>query len=184
MADNRSRAPQLRMRRGLADLPPVALPPGHTLRRGGPEDAERWIALLNANAELGDWDLERAARVLADGIDPGRIWFVETGGATAATACVKISDMNPRPETEIGWVAVHPDCRGRRLGAQVTLAACHCARELGFGEAFLLTDDHRLPALKTYLNLGFVPDCWHESHTERWRAITAALQRSAPSTGT
>jgi len=81
----------------------------------------------------------------------------------------------PAAEAEIGWVAVVPEHQGRGLGGQITLAACHAARELGFDEAFLFTDDFRLPAIKTYLNLGFTPDCWHESHAGRWTAILRAL---------
>jgi GNAT superfamily N-acetyltransferase len=84
----------------------------------------------------------------------------------------------PPAQAEIGWVAVLPEYQGRRLGAQITLAACRGARELGFAEVFLLTDDFRLAAIKTYLNLGFQPDCWHDTHTARWAAVLAHLGAS------
>jgi hypothetical protein len=38
-----------------------------------------------------------------------------------------------------------------------------------------LTDDHRLPALKVYLGLGFRPDLGHPSYAERWERLFAQL---------
>ena len=37
------------------------------------------------------------------------------------------------------------------------------------------TDDFRLPAIKNYLNLGFVPVYVGENHGERWRIIFKKL---------
>lgn len=175
MANSQGR-PQLKMRRSLAGLPPLRLPAGITCRAMRPEEAGAWIDILNGCGELGDWDLARAEQALAGSIAPDRVLFLCAGEEPVATACVCLHE---RPEglreAEIGWVAVLPAHQGRRLGACVTLAACHAARALGFEDAFLLTDDRRLPALKTYLNLGFEPDCWHESHAERWAAARQAL---------
>ncbi|MDR3689213.1 MAG: hypothetical protein P4L46_07535, partial [Fimbriimonas sp.] len=42
----------------------------------------------------------------------------------------------------------------------------------------LTTDDFRLAAIQTYLNLGFEPDMWHESHPGRWAAILQELGHS------
>ncbi len=39
----------------------------------------------------------------------------------------------------------------------------------------LCTDDWRLPAVKTYLNLGFEPEIIHESHPARWKAVFETL---------
>jgi len=39
----------------------------------------------------------------------------------------------------------------------------------------LETDDYRLPAIKTYLNLGFEPLLVHENQRDRWRNILSAL---------
>jgi len=186
------------MRRRLDGLPPLALPDGYTCRRLRSGEEAVWAQVLNGCGELGHWDEERVERALAGGITRERIWFVCAGDQPVATACVclhagalgarrwafgpdepirtpKAEHPTPNADAEIGWVAVVPERQGRRLGAQVTLAACHAARELGFDEAFLLTDDFRLPAIKTYLNLGFEPDCRHESHAGRWEALRRTL---------
>ena len=52
--------------------------------------------------------------------------------------------------------------------------------EMGWAVARLWTDDWRLPAIKTYLNLGFEPDIEHESHPERWRAVFEKLGNVGP----
>ena len=42
-------------------------------------------------------------------------------------------------------------------------------------QAALLTDDPRLPAIKTYLNLGFVPEHRDDTHPARWEAVAGRL---------
>ena len=37
--------------------------------------------------------------------------------------------------------------------------------------AQLKTDDFRLPAIKTYLNIGFKPDLSTDDYKERWEKI-------------
>jgi mycothiol synthase len=171
--------PQLRMRRDLARLPAVALPAGYGCRSCRAGEEEAWAGVLNGCGELGTWDRLRVTQALASGIAPERIQFVCARDVPVATACVTLHPRDEGTAAEIGWVAVLPAHQGRRLGAQITLAACHAARALGFEEVFLLTDDFRLPAIKTYLNLDFQPDSWHESHPARWARIFQALGMSA-----
>ena len=61
-------------------------------------------------------------------------------------------------------VAVVPAHRGKGLGCAVTLAVRHKLRDEGLCAAELLTDDHRLAAIKTYLDVGFEPSLTHENH--------------------
>ncbi len=49
--------------------------------------------------------------------------------------------------------------------------------ERGFRRCILRTDDFRLPAIKTYLDLGFAPEMLDESHPERWAKAWEALGR-------
>ena len=48
-------------------------------------------------------------------------------------------------------------------------------RERGYAAAFLGTDDFRVPAVRTYLGLGFVPDYVEDSHRLRWSAVFAKI---------
>jgi len=49
-------------------------------------------------------------------------------------------------------------------------------REIGYADAWLSTDDHRLAAIRTYLALGFEPVCTDASHAERWQIVRHKLK--------
>jgi hypothetical protein len=46
----------------------------------------------------------------------------------------------------------------------------------------LVTDDHRLPAIRTYLSTGFrpCPHSWDWTHRPRWTNVRRALKMAAP----
>lgn len=171
------RQPQLRMVRELADLPELVTPEGTEVRRFSPGDEARWVQLLAANGELGHWDMDRAERAFSG---PQRVWregihFLMREEEAAATACVQPHDATP-DVPELGWVAVHPNHRGRRFGPMISLAVMHFMRGQGYERCILRTDDQRLPAIKVYLRLGFEPDLEsHESYPKRWDAVQEGL---------
>jgi len=48
----------------------------------------------------------------------------------------------------------------------------------GYERIYLLTDDWRLPAIATYLSLGWEPYIYDEQMRERWERVMAQLARS------
>ena len=56
---------------------------------------------------------------------------------------------------------------GKNLGYSLSLAALNYFRKKGIKEVFLYTDDFRLPAIKTYLKLGFKPVILDKFHLMR-----------------
>lgn len=75
----------------------------------------------------------------------------------------------------VHFVGTHPEHAGKSLGYWMTAACLHEFRRLGLPAAVLHTDDHRIPAVKTYLKLGFAPDLdAHPSYRSRWDRILAA----------
>ena len=166
--------------RAYASLQPVRLPPGYLLATLAERDAGEWAALLNANGELGAWDLARAERCLNDPrpVVPEGTCLVLHRDRAVATACTVLPTPAERRH-ELGWVAVHPDHRGRRLGLEVCRAALWYARRRGWPASILNTDDWRLPAINTYLKLGFVPELTHGSHPARWQEIHRTLSSGA-----
>ena len=167
--------PQLHMHRALADLPPLAVPPDYALRALTPADVAAWVALMTRNAELGEWTTARAEPLFAGQMELDRSFVVEHDGEPVATAQLNPHSLDAyAPLPELGWVAVDPRHRGRSLGRAVCLAVLHAARDAGHHEIFLRTDDHRLPAIRIYLALGFQP--WHRDDPEaaaRWQAVGA-----------
>lgn len=168
--------PQLHMRRRLDALPELSLPAGYALRTFGPDDAAAWADLLAANAELGEWNLERAARYFApeSRMVLAGSFFVTHAGQPVATAQLHVHlDDAYAPTPELGWVAARSEHRGRGLGRAVCLAVLRFAAAAGHDEIFLRTDDHRGPAIRTYLRLGFEPWLFDSSASERWARILA-----------
>jgi mycothiol synthase len=142
-------------------------------------DEPAWAALLQANGELGVWDVARVERELAGDLIQAAQFFVIAAGQLVATTGVYARLRLDGPAYEIGWVAVAPAWRGRGLGRQVVAAAVGAALALPSRPVYLLTDDHRLPALKLYLRLGFRPDMSHPSYRGRWRRLAHTVGEAA-----
>ena len=172
--------PQLHMRRALDELPALQSPEGYSLRTLTPEDTGAWAELLDANGELGGWNVERAAPYFASGSPmPLAGSFIATAdGLPVATAQLHLHPADEyAPLHELGWVAVRPEYRGHALGYAVCLAVMHYAKSAGHRELFLRTDDARLPAIRLYLRLGWQPWMRDPSSPARWQQI---LDKLAP----
>jgi mycothiol synthase len=171
--------PQLHMRRSLAALPEIDVPSGYELRAFTSDDAARWADLLARNGELGEWNLDRALPFFAANsrmVLPGS-FFVMCDGRPTATAQLHLHlDDVYAPTPELGWVAALPDHRGKGIGYLVCLAVLRFAASVGHQEIFLRTDDHRLPAIRSYLRLGFEPWLFDETARDRWDRIRHVLR--------
>ena len=170
-------AQQLRMRRpNLEGLGEVISPEGYRIRTYREGDEEKWAEIIN-NSLGSRWDAERCRRELTGRpqFRPDGLFFATCNGEPVGTTCAWTRLPN---ETEAGYihmVGVIPEHRGRKLGYALCLSALHFFKENGFQRADLHTDDFRLPAIKTYLNLGFEPDLTDRSHKARWSAVFAKL---------
>ncbi len=170
--------PQLRMGftsfDGLVPPEPVA---GYGLRTFRPGDEDPWVEILSTG-RFKAWDRARLDRMLAGGRAPvplAGIFFATYEDRPVGTACTFLHPGERGDVAELGWVAVHPLHRGHGLAAQVCRAVLGFVRELGHGYAYLVTEDFRLPALKTYLRLGFEPELTDPSHPERWEVVRRSL---------
>ena len=148
---------------------------GYRLRSFQSGDEPGWLELLKANGQLGTWDLTRIRGELEGTLVRGGQQFVVFGELPVAAAGVYDRKREDRAAWEIGWVASHPEHRGRNLGRAATAAAVTVALGLPERPVYLLTDDFRLPALKMYLRLGFIPDLQHPSYPERWQRLFVQL---------
>jgi mycothiol synthase len=160
---------------GRQDPKQDPLPTGYKLRSFQEGDQGAWAALLNRNNQLGRWETERVEGELAGALQRSGQFFVENGQRLVACAGVYDRLRNEEPCWEIGWIANDPSEVGKGLGRQVAAAAVRYALALPERPIYLLTDDHRLPALKTYLKIGFVPDLDHPTYIERWQLIFTQL---------
>ncbi len=174
----------LAMRRiSLENLPEIEafLAPNTRLRacRGETtQDRQRLLDLLKAAFDDENWTPERLDKELVRDLNVKTIFVIEEKELFVATASVLLAP-DTMPDTGIvHWVGSHPDYRGRRLGYQATLATLWEFRRLGCKDALLRTHDHRLPAIRTYLRLGFVPESIQPSDAECWNAVFQEMGRS------
>lgn len=163
----------------LSHLPPLALPAGYSLRHFEAGDEANWDRV---NVDAFGWDAKELhfTRVLAGDVafDPRRVLFIMHNGQAVATASAWWRAGHPPTLGYLHYVGALASHAGRGLGMQVSLACMHFMRDEGRTRCLLHTDDFRLPALHTYIKLGFTPVLVHENQRQRWRDVFAALGRT------
>ena len=177
--DDKVPVPQLQMvwpKRLLGAPPEVKLPEGYALRQYEPADADAHVALMR-RAGFGHWDSEELAAAIPN-IPPGGFFLVEhrATGRVVATAMAwhNPSDLHPYGG-ELGWVAGDSQHKGKHLGLAVCAAATRRFLECEYREIYLKTDDFRLPAIKTYLRLGYQPLMFRDGMAARWEKVHRQL---------
>lgn len=171
--------PQLVMKRSeLRTLPPLQLPDGYTARSLDAGEEDVWAEIVSEAFQRS----LRFERLSAHSYySPERVQFIcDAGGSPVATATAWYDEHWGEDCGYLHMVGVKGGHGGRGLGAQVSLAALHRMVLEGRKEAVLHTDDFRLPAIRTYLKLGFVPSMEHESFAARWETITGLLSERGP----
>lgn len=164
-------SPQLRMeRKNLDNLPEINIPDGFILRNFIEGDEVEWNKMV-----VDVWAIDFDEKIRGGRFyTPERVKFICSGDKIVATA-IAWRDENIESLGNVHMVGSNPEFRGRGLGFQVTLAVLHQMKAEGRTSAFLTTDDFRLPAIKTYLKLGFEPVIVHENQPERWKTIYGKL---------
>ncbi|MCW5942174.1 MAG: GNAT family N-acetyltransferase [Fimbriimonadaceae bacterium] len=151
-------------------------PVGYALRLYREGDQAAYLDLMRRSG-LAEWTVPELEGLLPGTLSQG-FFVIEHGasGALAATAQARRSFHAAHPGgSEIGWVAADPDHAGRGLGLIVTSAAVRRSLALGYVDVFLLTDDWRTPAIRTYLRMGFEPIVEDDDARGRWATIRDGL---------
>ena len=159
------------------DHPPaVSLSDEYLLRVLQEADYSAWSGLMNA-VGFGEWPPERIA-AHRRGVLPGGFFVVEhrPTGALVATANANHAPNDRHPEGgELSFVAASPQHAGHGLGRAVCAAVVRRFLGAGYSRIYLKTDDHRLAAIKVYLQLGFEPFLFNETMAARWAAVQQQL---------
>lgn len=162
----------------LLEKPPVVkVPVGYKLRAYQQGDEPAFFNLMDSVGWRG-WDDEKLRpwlyRILPEG------WFMavdEASGEIAAT-CMATHDHTWQVPFcgEVGWTAAHPDHQGKGLGRAVVSAVVGRFLQAGYSIIHLYTEVWRLPALKMYLRLDFVPyGVEEEEERLKWERIYEQL---------
>ena len=167
-------SPQLVMYlKSLHNLPALNIPEGYELRSFIPGDEKEWENIINASFRYqSDFVKEIISK---EYFKPARVKFICWGNKPVATATAWESKDYSKEAGYLHMVGVLPEYTGKKLGYHVSLAALYEMASEGKKSAVLQTDDFRIPAIKTYWNLGFKPMLVHENQVKRWNDISVKL---------
>ncbi|MCH6472543.1 GNAT family N-acetyltransferase [Sinomonas terrae] len=156
---------------------------GWHVRKATREDNQALAVLLGAAFEDGTWTAGRVERELTGAGDVLAVMVIEDEGRIIATASARHWKERFPDAGYVHWVAVDPEMRGRRLGRAVVEAVIDFLEGRELAEVVLETDDVRLPAISTYLGMGFVPVYLDSDHCERWSRVFSNLHAAKASQG-
>lgn len=156
----------------LEDQSELKLPPGYEMRAYQPGDEAAWSYIMSKTIG-GDSDPERCRKdiVQRPQFSSDILFFVIHNGVPVGSACAWRKSPEEREIGYVHMVGVLEEHRGKGLGYILTLQTLHWFRDHGFKCAVLHTDDFRIPAIKIYLKLGFVPVFTDDDHLSRWKAV-------------
>lgn len=149
--------------------PVVEVAAGYRLRQYTTGDRDAYHALLAsagmAMPRMEYWDQH---------ILPGGFFVVEHEASRSLAACCFASHhpaaRHPHAGN-LGWLAADPAHKGKGLGRAAAAAVTALLVERGYRRIYLETHDFRVPAIKTYLQLGWVPLLYQEDMNDRWKAV-------------
>lgn len=162
----------------LHTTPEVVLPPEYRLRQLEERDLEAWSALMKEGG-FGEWNRDRLT-AHRRGVIPGGFFVIEhvPSGTLVATANANHLPQPRHPEGgELSFVVASPAHAGKGLGRAVTAAVVRRFLQAGYRRIYLKTDDHRLPAIKVYLQVGFEPLHFADDMPGRWAAVEKQLNK-------
>lgn len=161
-------------------LPPEpTIPAGYCLRNLRSGEEENYLALMRSVGFAENWTIETVRRFMQN-VLPGGLFVVEhvATGDLVATAMANHSPNEQHPNAGVlDWVATDPAHQGIGLGKAVVTAVTRLLIQRGYRRIYLLTDDWRLPAIATYLSLGWEPYIYKDEMQTRWDAVQKALKQ-------
>ncbi len=175
--------PQLQMvfpPQRFASIPEPRLPEGYLLRNIRPGEEEQYLALMRSVGFAEEWTVSDVQRFMRN-VLPGGFFVVEhvATGKLVATAMANHAPSEQHPNAGVlDWVAADPEHRGKGLGKVVVYAVMRLLIQRGYERIYLLTDDWRLPAIRTYLALGWEPYTPNEEMRARWDKVFNELKKT------
>jgi mycothiol synthase len=151
-------------------LPSSPLPEPYRLRvyEAGGENA--WLDLLNASAEFGAWNRDRLEREILSTLLPGGGIFAAHEGRLIG--CASVCFMKEySPNAILMYVALLPEHRGKGLGQALVWETLRVSQRERYPAMILHTENHRHAAVRTYFQLGFLPQL-AEGVADKWQWAT------------
>ena len=163
----------------LENLPKLQCPDGYHIRTYQKGDEGHWARIMDIPfVDQGRTAQDAYTNVINQpNFEPDGFCFVVHEGIPIGTAYAYTRRLCGKIIGYIDMLAVLPEHRGYKLGKWLTVFVLYYFKARDVAYVMLDTDDFRLPAIKNYLNLGFVPVAAGVNHVERWRAIFEKLNK-------
>jgi GNAT superfamily N-acetyltransferase len=168
------------VRKNLDDIPETRLPRGYRIRFYEDGDHEPLASVFRQCFDPG-WSTDRVLKTFVEDPvwSPYRMCVLCHGREVVGTATAWESRQRPG-HGMLHYLAVLPAHRGKRLGLALAARVLELLKGMGYADAWLSTDDFRLPAIHAYLALGFEPVHTDKTHAERWQIVRHKLNASSP----
>ena len=165
------------VRHSLEKLPRLQCPDGYHIRTYRKGDEAHWAQIMDRSfIDTGRTAQDTFVNVInQSNFDPDGFCFVVHQNIPIGTACAWNRHHRGKPIGYIDMLAVLPEHTGHKLGKWLTVFLLHYFKARQVAYVMLDTDDFRLPAIKNYLNLGFVPVYIRENHALRWQKVFKKL---------
>ena len=149
---------------------------GYYIRTAKLEDGPAWCkCCLNGclGVEECSVDLFKERMLDDPSVSLDNIFLIcDSEGKIAGTATARLPIAKHYPDAGIlHMVAVADEYKGKGLAGPVCEAAVNRVKSMGYDKCFLTTDDHRIPAIKIYIKLGFLPIINSDEMRARWENI-------------
>ena len=153
-----------------------SVPDGYLLRCYLPGDKQGFFNLME-RAGFPGWNFIEFEKYLYKIIPDG--FFLILHQETDSMAATAMALHNPTPLHPFGaslsCVGADPAHQGKGLGYVVSAAVTQRILRGGYQEVYLDTHDWRLPAIKTYLKIGWIPFIFREDMVGRWKTVCEKL---------
>jgi len=136
---------------------------------------EKWLDIMQYGLSETREDQSYYQKCMLDlaGYEEDKCFFILRDGTPVASITV-VCNYETK-EGLIHMVGSLPQCRGKGVGGMLGQVALHALKSSGMETAFLRTDDFRVPAIRSYLRMGFQPDVSTEEFAQRWDAVFSAI---------
>lgn len=172
----------LYMTHNLQNIDFFPLADGYKLRFYEEGDDKNWANIVTKTNEFSSE--EKAIQRFSHEFQPfledvkHRMIFLETvNGEVIGTCTAWYGNWQGKEIGRLHWVEIIPDYQGKKLAKPLVTAALNCLREF-HDQAFLKTQTTSLPAVKMYVQLGFVPEILNSNEKRGWRLIEERLEWS------
>ncbi len=170
--------PLIMVREDMKNIPQYPLPDGYRMRLYRPGDKDTWVRLQrvsDSRPNAGEI-FERAFGADVSALEQRCYFLTAPDGCDVGTITAWYErNYHRRRWGLIHWVAIVPEHRRKGLSKPMMTIAMNRLGALGHRRALLRTETSRIPAIKTYLDFGFVPDMTSKDADRGWEMVCKVL---------